>query len=750
MRMSNDGELDQLVPDGDAKVFSGAIGFDKKSRLAAKQLHDAVYIYALYGVLDGLSLSYSMIKYSFDLLYTNSSFSSSDVMHDWMLTPEGIAIAATESIVLIGFSLLANVFSECSKTDFQKYISIAWPYCRDTMKGLKNAYKGMRSTLQIAGLLANNQDMRFMMVPVGVGLGIISVLNRICMRKYVVEPRKAMMKVNAFLLLEVKGERDIHVLKKEPDDMMAFCNSYLWMNERLHYVSVKGVLKPVPLTNAVDCLAGLKLLPGWEEGRVHLSLRQIDDLIIKNGGDGPPAMNLELRAYYLERLGVQTPKLRRLALIGGAYSGVVDGLYLFMGIFTLAAVSPPVFVAMVVFSALFSALCIVTRIYEEYDFQKRLVGTQAKVKLALCGKELGVLFSQLRQLELAPEDEKRAQTAIMTQLENKMEEFNQCRVYLREQLTLSTLSAALLGLKNGLAAYSAIASVMFAVATVMLLASTPFPPAFLITGVATGVVCLIIFLSHALINNHGHLNSLQSKVSDPHETLADWLKKLKNNEKIVSDLQPTEVESTIMAGMIVDPSPQFFFQEWFEVVRSFFSGLAKGQKSVEYTLNPLEEADSQGHYHDTLIMVWITMGAASLYAAGLALRAFARGFGRDNIEDVAPKSEEKACPVAPRGTLPSPVMQVGGSPAEEVAPLRPDRGESPLLAGATTLRSESTEQVFHRPAAASLSLADRLFGGRRQFSATELNHGSLEAGLRSHGAASAFMSPPRVVGITPG
>ena len=58
--------------------------FDRK----AKELNDAKWVYGLYGAIDGLSGSFSMMKYFFDVYYANSSLSSadvSDVFHDVMM-----------------------------------------------------------------------------------------------------------------------------------------------------------------------------------------------------------------------------------------------------------------------------------------------------------------------------------------------------------------------------------------------------------------------------------------------------------------------------------------------------------------------------------------------------------------------------------------------------------------------------------------------------------------------------------------
>ncbi len=84
----------------------------KKIRRQAKRLHESRWIYGLYGALDGLSKSFSMLKYFFDAYYANSPLNSADVLHDWSLTSEGIAVMVVESVAFITFSVMGNLYDE--------------------------------------------------------------------------------------------------------------------------------------------------------------------------------------------------------------------------------------------------------------------------------------------------------------------------------------------------------------------------------------------------------------------------------------------------------------------------------------------------------------------------------------------------------------------------------------------------------------------------------------------------------------
>lgn len=551
---------------------------DAQSRMLAKWLHETAYVYALYGLLDGLSLSYSMVKYSFDVLVTKND--SSDLMHDWMMTPEGISTVSKFSVTLIGFSLLANIFSDKDENAFKRYIAISWPYVRDTLKGLKNAYKGIRSAFQAISVLSG-QDLKSMIIPVGIVLGVISVVNRLFMRGVVVEPRKLMMGQNAELLKEIKAFK-----LTEQDSLEAI--------------------------NAIAQACQEKL------GQIKS----------------------------------QTKTLRAFALLGASYGGVVDGLYLYMGAMGLAVLSPPAFLAMLIFSTLFTAAGIATRIYEEYDYQRKLVATAAQIELAVCGKELEVIFAKIQRVPTitAETDIEKEIEKLKQQLDAKMKDFEAKRDVLRAQTTLSYTSAALVGLKNGLAAYGAVASVLFAIAIINTMVLAPFSAALMVVGITIGIVFLIGFLAHALINNYNHLHTQVTHESPHHIGLERLLEDLKQNSIEVTKLEPAKVEKAVLGGEFVDSSPPYTILEYSEIGRSIGSGAGKGGKAAEYMLNPLEEKDTQGHYHESPLMLIVAAFFATANAIVLGLRALARGLGRPQLGIIIEVPEDEPEVVPEEGT----------------------------------------------------------------------------------------------------
>ena len=525
---------------------------DKSGTKLAKQLHEAKVIYAVYGLLDGLSLSYSMVKYCFDMMYTNSSSSSSDKLHEWMASPEGMAAAAAESMTIIGFSIVANYFDKKDKSAnaFQRYIAALWPYCRDGLKGMKNAYKGIRSTLQVSSMISG-QSLNHMIVPMGVAIGAIAVLNRMWMRNMRNE-RKELQTKNSDLLKEIQE-------KKSLDDKEA--------------------------------------------------------------------------KRYLSEIGKQSSGLQERALLSSAYAGVVDGLYLYMGAMSFAVLSPPVFAAMSLFCVMFTFACIATRIYEESDYQRKLRATGVDVELAIYSKQLDGLFFRLQALSkqssesttLSPEVNAKIeaeQAEVIGAFDHALEEFVKKRCELVSLNTVSHTSATLAGMQNGLAAYSAIMSSVYAVATVGAMLSIPLPPALLVGAILAGMASLIAFALHSYCKNAPVAEAMtEAKPAN----LSELLKAVKGSRDVVKVLNSEMYKSAMDEGLRLGETPQHFTQEWLEVVRSLFSGVAKGQKTVEYTLNSWQESDER-----TPLMSAVSFMSWCVFALGLSLRALARGLKDKN------------------------------------------------------------------------------------------------------------------------
>jgi hypothetical protein len=625
-------------------------------QVLAKHLHETAYIYALYGALDGLSLSYSMVKYGFDLINTNKKALSSDLMHEWMASPQGALIAATEALTIISFSLLANTFKANDPNSFKRFIATIWPYLRDTMKGLKNAYKGVRGTMGAFSLLSG-MNVASMIVPVGVLLGGLSIVNRIWYRR-MRNIRIDMTVKNDKILKAVQsmdnweGE-DCHFIRQNTppneDDLASFKSgisaTYILCGNKLFYLNrLFGSYDELLLSDAQLTSLEEQFTPS-SANITKLDKKQLNELTKITGHQ-----HANLKDTFESQTAFLDSNYYK-GIVSQSFGGFIDGLYLYVGVLGLSILAPQMFAVMAAASAFFTVTCIATRMYEEYEYQNNLRLSQYKIEFAVCAKELEALCYETTEMLMQSKAEtftgkKEDAKDKLAAFEKKYKSFVAKREALSDKLTMSNGGAALAGLKSGLAAYSAIGSVLFAIATIYAACSIAIPAAFVIATVAAGLACVIGFTAY-MVYKKNHEDTKTKEVisrSEPQE-LQNLLKKLKRIEiqshKESDEIQPSYIKDAISQGLVVDPSPQFFFQEIFEVVRSFFSGVAKGQKSVDYTFNALQEPDEDGHYQDPPIMMVITMASSILFSIVLALRALARGFGRPSPGKVEIKLEEK-------------------------------------------------------------------------------------------------------------
>jgi hypothetical protein len=554
---TQDDDNQALKPKDLVFILAIAGRIDAQARISAQELEKSRHIYYAYSVVDSLSSSYSMFKYFFDVCLGGSA----DDMHDVLSTPGGIIGIALESLFLVGFSFLACHFDGADKGTFQKKLADAWPYFRDVMKGLKNAYKGWRSVVAVCSLMGV-VGMNALIIPIGVGLGILAAANRYFMRS-ITEARKAMMVNNTTTLLDL--------LKR----------GALTTKEAQLYLKDKPNLKDNPIQ-------------------------------------------------------YQTNQERYLGFASAGLGGLIDGLYLYAGALTLAVLAPPLLIALASFCAFYTLGCVITRLYEEYDFQLRLMITQTKCQLVLLTKQLQTHYAELLVLEgkTQKSDEELAEIQrLKKHLCGLIGEFDIHKKMLEQQTSRTYYSAALLGLKNGLYAYGALSSILFLVAVFMSLGGVAFPPAAVAAIVCIGLVFIVGFMVHSFVANREHLQRQKKEDEQAvhYKELLEMKQHLEAKPQATPSLSTQQMSQSLREGLSVKPAPQYFFQEWFEVIRSLFSGLGKGQKFSDFAGNSLQETDQDGHYQNTPIMYILGALNALFFGIVLGLRALARGLGRPTL-----------------------------------------------------------------------------------------------------------------------
>jgi hypothetical protein len=544
----------------------------------ASQLHNNRLVYYGYSVLDSLSSSYSMFKYFFDMV----SGGSADQMHDLMLNPAVMAGIALESSFLVCYSFLACYFDDLPSTNdeqkeknpyerfkdnLKQFVIDSWPYFRDIMKGFKNAYKGWRS-FSIAMQLMGIVNLNFLIIPLGIVLGVLAALNR-CVIQRVREARKIMMSKNISLLRELSK-----------------------------------LSSPTEIEDA-----------------------QSD----------------------LQKIQSQSTNERMLGFVCSFFGGLIDGLYQYAGVLTLAFFFPALMIALSVFCALYTLSCIVTRIHEEYDYQLKLEVTQTQCQLVALTKLIQTRYAKLLYLstkEHLTAEEQLTLEKLKEDLSQYIEQFSKKRTLLIQQSSPSYVSAALNGLRNGLCVYGAVSSILFLVSNILALAGVAFPPIAIAAVVFTGALLIAGFIIESIVRQHNHtkatLNKNDSLEPKENQTTYFDLLNLGLNFKDVKAkttlLKADNINQALKEGLSVAEQPVSLYQQWSEVFRSLFSGLGKGQKFSDFAANPLQEMGGDGHYHDSPIMLVLNSLSALLFGPVLALRALAKGLGKVQLGNSTPLS----------------------------------------------------------------------------------------------------------------
>lgn len=581
---------------------------DRAARACARYLHKAGVIQLVFAGFDGMNLSASTLRYFFDVYLTGSSTLSTDAMHKWMMTPTGFLVSATEALAIISFALIANrADAKNSKDKLKRYMAVMWPYFRDVLKATKNAYKGTRSLVQIVNTLGT-ANVNFLIVPLGLALGVLAILIRICNR-IMGQQRDAMMKHNEALLKRIRKEKET-------------------LSEEERYQILYG-----------------------PNGIIRPSLKR-----------------------------------RGAAYLLAASGGMIDSLYLYLGVLGVASLGGPALVPMVVFCVIHCVCLVMSRLYDEYLNQRAFKATEAEIELNLyINEHRENILAWYRQLEKLAIDlsmaltelERRQLTEerdeIAKKINHALKEFSQKRDYLDSLKTFSPLESVFGGIQNGLAAYSALNSMLFLATTILGLIVITCPPGVIIATISTGTALLIGFIAYSVFKYYRAREKFIAKSKQPQNRLVEMLEALKD---VDSELESSPIEIDSISQILdnclkVDPSPQFFFQDWFEVVRLFFSGLSKGSKAVEYTLNPLEDFNYEtGHYQESRFMQCMT--AIVSVASGLVLMLYglSRYFGRNAVEKPVEPVEREVIPMEMirEDDAPDPDLDIDDSETEEPLP----------------------------------------------------------------------------------
>ena len=350
------------------------------------------------------------------------------------------------------------------------------------------------------------------------------------------------------------------------------------------------------------------------------------------------------QSYVFNSIQGQKDETRILAYFLVGAGGAVDGLYLYFGVLGLAALSFPMIYTLTVICLIYTIACIITRVFEEYEFQQKLILTQTACNLGLIAKQLETSWNEFLLLQ-SKTDKSKEDIAELYRLKNALgyvlEDFETYRKIMEQQANHSFTSAALLGLKNGLYAYGALTSILFLVSTLVTLAGAGFPPLLLIIPVFIGLAFMVIFPIHSVLTNYYFLPEEDTKIIRPYAYLVDLKTQLYTNSDL-SYVPGTEFfKEAVKDGILVRRPVPSFIQEWLEIVRSLFTGLSKGQKFGGFVFNFMQKPDESGVYHESAPLLVIELISALCCGAILAVRAFARGFARPSLSEKVQLPEAK-------------------------------------------------------------------------------------------------------------
>ena len=354
------------------------------------------------------------------------------------------------------------------------------------------------------------------------------------------------------------------------------------------------------------------------------------------------------------------------APISAGASGIGDGLYfyIFVAKMTVATLSPYMATLMLGASAALFITCIVTRIAEEFDFQRRLEVTVLRTEAELSKKNCGFLHEQLEKLldcdansegELDPiistlnhSASGRAQqlksdnidptelhiipnqlssydntiVLLWNELSNELKLSKSLQDQLRVKLNRSYWAAGFEGLQNGLAIQGAIASFSFMISSLCYVSAAACPPAFMLTCLGIGIAAIVVSLLQGWISHYFYLYKVQQTKQELSLSFhAEMLVKMTKQEEVKGKRDALKQTLDYVNNQPLEPPVDFVVIEWSEIFRLLFKGAVKGKNAaIEALARFLDGSDNKW-----LLPVVIVAGAVG-FSAALGMRATAKGF----------------------------------------------------------------------------------------------------------------------------
>lgn len=664
--------------------------FDAILTRKAKKLKTETPIIPMHRTMDGALNGYSLIKSVFDIQYcTESQANALDAMHEWIATPIGLAVTFGTSLL---FTAVACQAGKDEAEGRESLVFKRWGDVREALQAGRNGFKAVRTAILTAAVFTTH-DLKYTILPSSLGFGAFYMMNRVYMR-WENDKRKKMLKENEALFANLMSYgKFLHcgvtasVVSEEPSDFKDCCvliespslkfarydregklclnkkceidwvkNRYILYKdasgeERLYYAYHDGRAELIPSANIQKIKVAFDTTKSF-----HLSLLQLSEIL--------PGV-AEQHFGTLREQGVnRIPRLKRdLYYLIRAFNGLIDGLYLYLGVVLgVASFSPPIMLALTLISAFYCVLCIASRVYEEYQNQQQLLITGYKIELAKAARKLEIDLIALNHLALAISSEQDPQKcleleekkkALDKELGDSLNIFGEKFRFLRGMYHLSKAETILIGIKHSLPFYGALISFLFALAFIGLIAGFSIPPVAVLITVTLGVPIVSLGIYHAFLNRRLPPPDLPDKDRKTSSKLSKIVQDVKGSFRLARESAQDDYNTFIKGAynkkafldwlvqdLQADPLSDKYYADCAEVARSFWAGLSKGRKLVEMLLNRWQQPDEKGHYQDTSGMYIVIIPVAFIAAIISSLNAFVKGLaGRGEL-----KNEKRLAP----------------------------------------------------------------------------------------------------------
>lgn len=626
----------------------------------AKDLDKNKHIYWLYGGPDGFVLAYSMLKYPFDLIHHASKSETAKALHEFLRSTEGFAFAIAWLAVFTITSAYANYLSK-EKSPDAKAVYVYWQAFRDALKGLRNAYRGIKSSITAMQLLTAI-DASYALLPLGLVLGIPSMYNRWWNRHMVTVRKKAMDKNDALSTELLSWGRFNDTLKYLPASVKELkekhANSYLLINKgskknrKLFYINHKGEAKNLfPIRTDTTEIEAEDMALAQERIEQFLidkeALKYTKDQKHPNILQWQLLLPIQAAEHFIQFNAYITTELQKnlaapnqahnnhfACYLSAGYGGFTNGLYLFASLASLVPLAPEALFTV----ALMSAVCVLantlTSLQEEYEYQKLLEISEQKTKLRSSIKTFQAKLAHLNQIttRLTSDNLIGDEHAALVRAELDAEEVSvraeldiyECYSKLFEISKISDTEAFLVGLRHGLNTHATLVCLLFAssmISTFFL--ATALPQMAILACVALSTALAIHFVISFVLAADKYRTKQELDTQAQIQQFKRIVRKIKQADS--NDvLAETDTESPF-EKLIGTPPPTWYLLNWIEVARSAGSGIMKGPKSIDFIFASFfDTADQHDHGYSDPFTWFLRIPAFIICCIIWTLRALAK------------------------------------------------------------------------------------------------------------------------------